>query len=215
MKNREAVKHNYDRLCRWYDMLGGFGEKRILSYGLQKLNVQPDECILDIGCGTGEALILMGSSAGPTGRVYGLDLSPGMLQVAKSKIRKSGLPDRILLFRGDASALPLAARQMDAVFMSFTLELFDAFEIQEVLRISKNVLKEAGRICIVYLSERERPGLIEKLYGWMHQRWPTFIDCRPIQLHKTLREEEFRITDSGYLSMWGLVVEVVVAVCPG
>jgi len=212
MKNLKTTRNNYDRLSRWYDMLSGFGEKRIKLYGLQKLNVQPGECILDIGCGTGDMLVMMGSSVGVTGRAYGIDLSPGMLNVAKSRVRSSGISNRILLMQGDGLALPFTHHKVDAIFMSFTLELFDALEIKEVLRSAKNVLNQTGRVCILYLSERAQPSLTEKLYVWMHQQWPALIDCRPIQLLKTLQDEGFRVIDSGFLSMWGLVVEVVVAV---
>lgn len=210
MKNHQSARNNYDRLSRWYDTLSGFGEKRIKLYGLQKLNIQPGEQVLDLGCGTGDMLVLMGSSVGRAGRVYGLDLSSKMLEVAKAKVRKCGVSERVDIIQGDALTPPLADDKLDAVFMSFTLELFDASEMKEVLRAIRNILHQTGRLGIIYLSESSRPGLLEKLYVWMHTRWPHFIDCRPIQLLRTLDEEGFRVTNAGVLSMWRLMVGIVV-----
>ena len=210
-RSRENVKATYDRLSGWYDLLTGPGEKKFRELGLRKLNVRAGERVLEIGFGTGQALLALALSVGRTGRVYGIDLSEGMLNVARARVRKAGLASRIRLMRGDAAHLPFAADSFDAVFMSFTLELFDTSEIPVVLQECRRVLRRSGRVGITALARGEKPSLMTTLYEWAHRRFPTWIDCRPIRVQSILEDAGFQVLDVTRLSMWGLPVEVVLA----
>lgn len=97
----------------------------------------------------------------------------------------------------------------NAIFMSFVLELFNSTEISAVLSECRRVLCENGRLCIVAMSKKEK--LIIKLYEWIHRRFPTYIDCRPIFVQEVLKNSNFNIINVTELSMWRLPVEVVIA----
>jgi hypothetical protein len=75
------------------------------------------------------SLVALAKAVGPKGTVFGLDLSDKMLQRAKISLAKFNLLARTRLCCADATQLPYEANSMDAVFMSFTLELFDTPEI--------------------------------------------------------------------------------------
>jgi ubiquinone/menaquinone biosynthesis C-methylase UbiE len=77
--SRDATRANYDRLSRWYDSFSS-SERRFTETGLRLLDPKPDEAILEIGFGTGHALAALAQTA----RVWGIDLSPGMLTVTAS-----------------------------------------------------------------------------------------------------------------------------------
>ena len=142
----EDVKANYNKLSRWYDVFAGNAEQKYKDVGLRKLNVKSGEKVLEIGYGTGQCLLPLAQAAGHAGKVYGVDISEGMAGVAKTKVTKVGLSQHVELICADAILLPYSENSMHAIFMSFTLELFDTREIPIVLAECHRVLAAGGRI---------------------------------------------------------------------
>src|SRR5581483_11432296 len=122
------------------------------QWGLAMLAVQPGERVLEVGCGTGQALPALSATAGPAGQVVGLDLSSGMLGVARAALARIG-ERHITLVAGDARALSFSDAVFDAVFMSFTLELFERQDAARVLRDVRRVLRPHGRLGLVALAD--------------------------------------------------------------
>jgi demethylmenaquinone methyltransferase/2-methoxy-6-polyprenyl-1,4-benzoquinol methylase len=168
--------------------------------------------VLEIGFGTGRCLWRVAEAAGRSGRVHGIDISPGMITLARRRLERAGVRDNVGICRGDAALLPYRDAAFDACFMNFTLELFDTPEIPEILGEARRVLKPKGRIGVASLS-RERPQTpLLKLYEWGHRRWPAVLDCRPIYLERALREASYTIRVKERLAYLGIPVEVVVGV---
>ncbi|HDQ72498.1 MAG TPA: methyltransferase domain-containing protein [Chloroflexi bacterium] len=211
---RRAARSTYDRLSGYYDLLSGPWEKPFRDAGLQKLDVRDDERVLEIGFGTGQALLELARAVGFRGQVWGVDLSCGMAEVAGARVREAGLSRRVALARGDAVRLPLRDGAFDAVFIAFTLELFDTPYIPDVLRECRRVLREDGRMCVVSLAKREEPGLVARIYTWAHEQFPAVLDCRPIYVGDALDEAGLRVVDVEQGTMAGLGVDVVLAYQP-
>jgi demethylmenaquinone methyltransferase/2-methoxy-6-polyprenyl-1,4-benzoquinol methylase len=97
---------------------------------------------------------------------------------------------------------------MDAVFMSFTLELFDTAEIPAVLAQCRRVLRAGGRIVVVGMSKEGAHGLVYEAYEWTHRHFPNFVDCRPILVSQVLAAAGFQVTEKRNLQIW-VPMEVV------
>jgi ubiquinone/menaquinone biosynthesis C-methylase UbiE len=211
-RSKALAKSNYDRLSGVYDLIAA-SEVPYIDQGLQILGLIEGESVLEIGFGTGRAILAMAKAVGDTGKVCGIDISEGMLAVAREKVQQAALSHRVELSCDDAAALHYAADSFDAVFMSFTLELFDNPQVPLVLAECRRVLKTTGRICVVALSKPANPGIAVRLYEWAHSQFPVLVDCRPIYVQDELHEAGFQVVNSIKKSMWGLPVEIVLA-CP-
>ena len=211
VRSKEEAKTSYDKMSRWYDLLVGRSEKKFRDKGLDLLNVQGGEKVLEIGFGTGHCTLALAQSVGSTGTIYGIDISEGMLDITASRIKDAGLSGRVELQLGDAVNLPFPDDFFDAVFMSFTLELFDTPEIPVVLQQCQRVLKHGGRICVVSMSKEGRSGLMLRLYEWGHKKLPNYIDCRPIFVKRFLEKAGFNIRKTCTIRLWGLPVEIALA----
>jgi len=205
-RSREEARAGYDRLSRWYDALAHASEWPFTARGLRMLGVRAGEAVLEIGCGTGHALLQIARAAG---RAHGLDLSGGMLAVARRRVA-AGPADPVHLVQGDGACLPYAPSSLDAVFMSFVLELFDTPEIPAVLAECRRVLCPGGRLGVVALAQADN--LAVRLYEWAHRRFPRAVDCRPIRAAAALQEARFQIAACEQGTMWGLPVVMVVAI---
>jgi len=209
-RSKEAARTSYNRLSRWYDLVAGSTEKKYRDWGLEKLAARSGEKVLEIGFGTGHCLISLAKAVGPAGGVTGVDISDGMLAIARERLEQEGLNDRVDLHLGDAANLDfIKADSLDGVFMSFTLELFDNPEIPRVLQECHRTLKPGGRLVVVSMTKNNPPGVPVRMYEWFHEHMPDYADCRPIFARKALEENDFKIQDVNISSMWGLPVEIV------
>jgi ubiquinone/menaquinone biosynthesis C-methylase UbiE len=211
IRSKDVAKASYDRMSKWYDLIAGTSEWKFVKAGLDLLSATDGEVVLDIGFGTGKSVLAIARAVGETGHVYGLDLSEGMHSIASDRMDKAGLSERVDLRIGDAAMLPFEDDFFDAVFMSFTLELFDTPEIPVVLQECNRVLRSGARIVVVSMSKKREKGVAVKLYEWAHGRLPNYVDCRPIYVSESLSEAGFRISEKIEMKMWGLPVDAILA----
>ena len=210
--SRAEVRANYDRISGWYDLLEGIWEKQAKKTGLQQFRAGAGERNLEIGIGTGHSLVALADSVTESGQVYGLDLSPQMIQRSQARLDQEKLSARSILIHGDASQLPFRDESFDGIFMSFVLELFDTPEIPHVLTECHRVLcDKGGRICIVSLTKTGQSTWMRRLYEWGHRKFPKFLDCRPIFVQQILEQTGYQIIKAIRMSIWGLPVEIVLA----
>jgi len=210
-RSKEQAKRFYDRISKVYDYLIGAFERKYAEMAVERLSVEEGEIVLEVGFGTGHCLKRMAQSVGKMGKVYGLDISSGMLETTRRRLAKAGLMDKVELQCGDATTLPYGDNSFDVVFMSFTLELFDTPEIPKLLAEIGRVLKLGGRIGVVSISKENGKSLLLRLYEWAHRKWPKYVDCRPIYLERSLREAGYEIRKKEKVKLFGLPVEIAVA----
>jgi demethylmenaquinone methyltransferase/2-methoxy-6-polyprenyl-1,4-benzoquinol methylase len=107
------------------------------------------ESILDIATGTGDLAIKF-ATLSKANRIVGLDLSEGMLSVAKNKVAGKDLSKKIEFIQGDSEALPFETGSFDAITVSFGIRNFENLEkgLSEIYR----VLKQNGIFVILETS---------------------------------------------------------------
>ncbi|MFW9831360.1 MAG: class I SAM-dependent methyltransferase [Candidatus Thorarchaeota archaeon] len=205
------AKRTYDRYSRFYDWIGGQLERQYAQFGVNFLDIVPGEIVLEIGYGTGHMILALAKKVGPTGKVIGIDISPKMYEIAQHRVKTSGLETRVNLLCADALELTLAKSTFDAIFMSFTLELFDTPEIPLLLAKCRRLLKSGGQIGVVALSKCQGTTRMVRLYEWVNRFFPQWVDCRPIYSEQALKESGFKICKSKIQHMFGLPIEIIVA----
>lgn len=131
--------------------------------------------VLDVATGTGDLAIEI-ARACPGASVVGLDPSAGMLGVAKRKLAKRGLSDRVQLVIGDAQHLPQKNCEIDAATIAFGIR--NVPDRGQALRELARVVRPGGRIAVLELGEPRRGLLaaaarlhchhiVPRLGGWL------------------------------------------------
>lgn len=106
------------------------------------VDARPGETILDLGCGAGLDLSLYAQQVGPTGKVYGLDLSEAMLKKAQANFAEVGYGNAEFL-HASADAIPLRDSSVDLVTANGIYNLSP--DKDAVMREVARVLKPGGR----------------------------------------------------------------------
>lgn len=147
------VEQMFDSIAPAYDFMN-----RAMTMGIDRWwrrvavkmvgKTQPRR-ILDVATGTGDFAIDLYNKIKPQ-QVVGIDLSQGMLDVAREKIAKRGLGNAITVQQADCLALPFEQREFDAVTVAFGVRNFEHLlqGYQQMLR----VLKPGGMLCVIELS---------------------------------------------------------------
>ncbi len=211
--DKAQTKAFYNKISSVYDLLSDRSEAPMRKAGLALLKAAAGEKVLEIGCGTGRCLVELARAVGPGGTVHGLDLSDRMLKLARRLLNQAGLLDRTRLRCADACHLPYPDAGFDAIFMSFTLELFDTPEIPRVLSECRRTLRPDGRLVVVGMSKEGSADPIVRVFEWAHRHFPQFLDCRPIYVQRAMGDAGFGIRRALVRHMW-VPVEIVLGVKP-
>lgn len=212
-QTRSQTKAFYNKISRVYDLLADRSEAPVRKAGLDLLEAAPGEKVLEIGFGTGHCLVALARAVGSEGTVCGLDLSDQMAKLARQELKRAGWSERCSIRCGDATQLPYPTAGLDAVFMSFTLELFDTPEIPRVLAECRRVLRPGGRLVVAGMSKEGARDPLVPVFEWAHKHFPNFLDCRPIYVRRALEAAGFTIKQALVKHIW-LPVEVVLGITP-
>lgn len=210
-ESKDEAKTYYDRIAGIYDLLTDRAEEPMRVAGLEKLAVAPGERVLEIGFGTGHSLVELAKSVGDGGRVFGIDISVNMRDIARKRLQQAGISEGVELTCGNAEHLPYDTASFDALFMSFTLELFDTPVIPKVLAECGRVLRPGGRLAVVSTSKEGRSRAFVRIYEWLHRHFPHLVDCRPIYVRRAVEAAGFIIRSNEKRKMW-VPVEIVLGV---
>ena len=209
------IKATYAKLSKVYATFEGRFEKKLRERGLELLDVQEGEAVLEIGFGTGYSLVEIARCVGAAGKACGIDVTPEMVALAQKRLEEEGLAELVELCQGDAREMPYDDRQFDAVYIAAALELFDTPDIPRVLAEIKRVLRPAGRLGIISMpKEGHQNSMVFGVYQWMHRAFPRYASCRPIYLEDSVSGAGFEIIKAEEMKILGLFpMKIVMARC--
>lgn len=210
----DAARHFYDRISSVYDALADASEGACRERLLERLAPAPGEHALEVGFGTGHVLETLAEATGSDGRVVGVDVSEGMAGQARQRLGSAGLSERVELRVGAAPPLPFPDAVFDLAVLSFTLELFPAAVVPEILGELRRVLRPGGRLGVVSMArplEGQHESALSHTYRWLHRHFPHIVDCEPIDAERCVEASGFQIAHRERMSIWTLPVAVLVA----
>lgn len=153
----EQVERMFDSIARRYDIMNS-----AMSLGQHKLwrnkalktaigQLATSEKILDVATGTGDLAFRLHSLL-PHSLITGIDLSEGMLEIAREKLKQlPGKEQELIAFgKGDSLSMPFHDGEFDMVTVAYGVRNFS--DLKKGLTEIRRVLKRGGVICIIELS---------------------------------------------------------------
>lgn len=167
---KAQVREMFDNIAPRYDLLN-----HTLSMNIDRLwrhravkavRAYAPRRILDVATGTGDLAIQLARRI-PASEVIAVDISEGMLAVARRKVAARGLEKRIALRVGDAEHLPTGDASIDVATVAFGVRNFG--DLDAGLRELARTIKPGGAVVILEFS-RPRNRVFRALYEWYTYR---------------------------------------------
>ncbi len=161
-QNPEALKIKGQQKTAWDDSAEGWKRwwptferaAQIVNDRLVELaGVRAGNRVLDIATGSGEPALTCARAVGPSGRVVAVDMSPGMLAIARERIDAAGLTN-VDLVESDAESLRLDPHSFDAALCRWGLMFMP--DLDGVVRAMHRALKPGGRFATAVWSQADK-----------------------------------------------------------
>ncbi len=144
------VAEMFDSIANRYDFLNHFLsagiDKGWRKKGIKELQGIHPKTILDVATGTGDLAITANTILHPD-KITGIDISEGMLELGRKKIKALNIDDKIELIQGDSETINYKNSSFDAITVAFGVRNFENLEkgLSEMFR----VLKPGGKVSII------------------------------------------------------------------
>lgn len=218
---KEQVAGMFDSIASRYDFLNRFLSAGIdigwRKKAIKELSVIQPKTLLDVATGTGDMAILSYKILKPE-KIIGIDISAGMLEAGKKKIKSLGLNEYIELKSGDSETINFPDNSFDGITVAFGVRNFE--HLEKGLSEMRRVLKPGGKIVILEFTKPSLPGVKtfyalymqtfargmgslfsgnKKAYRYLHDSVQAFPERA--EFEKLLQDAGFRDTNYKTLSL--------------
>ncbi|TLM97592.1 demethylmenaquinone methyltransferase, partial [bacterium] len=167
-ENKERfVREMFNSIARRYDLMNSLMtlglDKSWRKFAISRSGLKTGGHGLDICCGTGMITMEQALTAGPDGRVTGLDFSENMLAVARENIRDFRFKNNIRLIQGNAMELPFEDNIFDCVTVGWGLR--NVPDILTTVKEMTRVVKPGGKVVSLDMAQPTAPGF--KQFYWL------------------------------------------------
>ena len=174
---KKQVERAYELLAPVYDFVFDWIFAPGRAAAVQHLALQPNDCVLEVGIGTGLNLPLYP----PSVRLTGLDISQEMLDKAVERVQNLAMPN-VTLKVMDATSMDFGENEFDRAIATYTISAVP--DPIAVLSEMRRVVKPGGVIVILnhFRSERRVPSWLEDLVAPVCTRlgWKSNLAMTPL-----------------------------------
>jgi len=130
-------------------------------------SLKPGETVVDLGSGAGFDALLSAEKLGPEGRFIGVDMTPEMLERARTNAVNAGHARTVEFREGLIENLPVASDSVDVVISNCVINLSP--DKGQVFREAHRVLKSGGRLAVtdIVLTRALPPEIASLAAGWV------------------------------------------------
>lgn len=167
------------------------GGRKATAYAVDRMSLQADQHVLDVGCGIGGAVRYIAAQTGCT--VTGIDLTPEYIAAAKTLTEMTGLADRVSFEVSNALAMPFPDANFDAA-----ITLHAAMNIRDrsaLYREIARVLKPGATLCIFDVMKKNDEALVFPV-PWAASPATSHLTT-PEEMCTLLNESGFSVSEVG------------------
>jgi ubiquinone/menaquinone biosynthesis C-methylase UbiE len=198
----------YDKLSAVYDIWGKLTESRARNRAIELAAIEDGQNILEVAVGTGLAFYEI-VKRNPHGNNMGIDLSNGMLEKARKRMKTLSVRNYSLNI-GTAFDLPVEAESVDLLVNNYMFDLIPYKDMDKILAEFKRVLRKGGKLILINMTEGET--LPSKLYDFIYRLSPKSMGgCRGVMLSDDLKQHGFIVETREYHQQMLFPSEVIAA----
>jgi ubiquinone/menaquinone biosynthesis C-methylase UbiE len=206
--SQDRIGDIYDTIAPLYDIWGRLTESRARSRAIELAEIKNGQNILEVAVGTGLAFYEI-VKRNPNGTNIGIDLSEGMLDRARKRLRSISAGNYALT-AGTAFRLNVKDASVDTLVNNYMFDLIPFEEMDAVLAEFRRVLKKSGKLVLVNMTKGERFG--SNLYDLIYRAFPKAMGgCRGVRLSEKLKQLGFTVEVREYHQQLLFPSEVIAA----